>query len=296
MLADQAAKRMDIERLRRLAEARDLSDAYKMLGDYGYTYAEGATIDGFIVAQTNELIDFITENAPSDALKNALLARFVYNNVKLAYKSRVREMPSDGYYAVGFDSTKIADGDYSEADKFMTAALENLDDQKQTQPVAIDLALTRAMYQCVLSCGIPIVKRYFRAEIDTKNILSAARMRRLKMSGDEFISGGRVSIERLTESLTSDSFADCFEGTAYYGYAQAIADGDFAELWQAERDADGLLYGLTSRDVTEYASLLPFLKYYHQTLIELKTVKTVLVAVKTGTRDTFYKRIPLIYE
>lgn len=295
MLAEQSVKRIDIERLRRLAEARSLADAYKMLGDYGYTYAEGCTVDGFIVAQTDALIAFVSEYSPTDALKNALTARFVYNNAKLAYKSRLRQMPSDGYYSVDFDAKKIADGDYSEADPFMAAALERLDEQKQTDPVNIDLELTRAMYAYVCSCKIPAVVRYFRTEIDCKNILTAARMRRLALSGDEFVAGGKLDMSRLRESLDAESFADCFDGTPYADYARAIEDGGFAELWQAERDADGLLYGLTERAVTEYGSLLPFLRYYHRTLVELKTVKTLLVSVKTGARDAFYKRIPLIY-
>lgn len=86
-LAQFNARRMDGERLRRLVEAGSVDAALKMLADSGFPTADG-TIDGFIVAATDELIEFIEENAASRAAADALTAVFWYNNVKLAYKSR----------------------------------------------------------------------------------------------------------------------------------------------------------------------------------------------------------------
>ena len=139
------AGRMDAEKLRRIVECKSVAEAFKMLGDYGYAYSEGMSVDGFIVNETNNLIEFVSENAPSEKTAEALLARFKYNNAKLAYKSRFAPVPSDGYYAVDLDVKGIADGDYSEADSFMADALTSLDEQN-AGPLAIDLALTRAMY------------------------------------------------------------------------------------------------------------------------------------------------------
>ena len=61
-------------------------------------------------------------------------------------------------------------------------------------------------------------------------------------------------------------------------------------------EADDFLYWLSYREVASYVSDTPVLNYYTETLIELKTVKTALVCVKTDSRDMFYKRIPEIYK
>ena len=284
------AGRMDAEKLRRIVECKNVADAFKMLGDYGYAYSDGMSVDGFIVNETNSLIRFIEDNAPGEKTAEALLARFKYNNAKLAYKSRFAPVPSDGYYDVDLDVKAIADGDYSEVDGFMADALTLLDEQKSTDPLEIDLALTRAMYAYVLSVNSPLIKKYFRAEIDMKNILSYARMKKLNISGDQFIAGGKVDV-----SKADDDFMEYLERTPYEGYAARMAENDFSDLWKTELEADDYLFCLTRRDVADYGSLTPFLNYYTETLIELKTVKTALVCIKTDSRELFYKRIPEIY-
>ncbi|MBD5132758.1 MAG: V-type ATPase subunit [Clostridiales bacterium] len=296
MLASESGKRLDAERLRRVIDAKSLADAFKMLSDYGFNYVEGCTVDGFVVDQTNALIAFIADAAAGDKLKNALLARFTYNNAKLAYKSRFTETPADGYYTIpDFAADKIAKGEYDDLDKFMRECLEKLDEDGESKPQKIDIALTRAMYKYVLSNGIPLVKKYFKAEIDMKNILSAARMKRLGMDADEFVDGGSVSRERLTEAVGADDFAECFEHTPFEEYATRIAADEFKNLWKAERDADDYLYYLTAKQVENYTSYEPFINYYTDALIELKTVKMALVCVKTGVKDGFYNRLSDIY-
>lgn len=299
MLATYDGKRLNADRLRRVVEATSLSDAFKMLADYGFYYTEGVTVDAFIVEQANRLIEFITDNVPNKAFVEALNARFVYNNAKLAYKSRFHRMPSDGYYRIeNFDTAAIAAGNYDDADKYMREALEALDAANETSPQKIDFALARAMYEKISSCGIPIVKKYVRAEIDMKNILSAARMLRLGIDRtDEFLDGGTIKKETLAESAASDAehFSEFFENTKFAEYAQNIASA-LGELWRAERDADDYLYYMTETDVLHYTSNTPLLNYYIETLIELKTVKTALVAVKTSSRDSFYARLNKIYE
>lgn len=293
--AMQNADRMNGERIRRIIEAKSVPDAMKMLGEMGYNYTD-AGIDGFIVAETNEFIDFISDTAASEKLASALTARFKYNNCKLAYKSRFITVPNDGYYRTELDCEKIAAGDYDGTDKYMREALERLDAAGESKPQNIDKELTRAMYAFVCSCGIPIVKKYFRTEIDLKNILSAARMKRLGLSGDEFIAGGKLPISRLEECVAADEgFAEFFENTPYEEYAENIEGYGADSLWKAERDADDYLIYLTDKDVAEFSSFEPFLDCYTKTLVELKTVKTALVCVKNDARDGFFERAAKIY-
>lgn len=284
--------RMTPERLRRLLDCKNIAEAFKMLGDYGYVYTRGDGVDGFIVGETNAFIDFLSEYVPNKKVLNSMLCRFKYNNCKLAYKSRFADV-GDGYYHLDLDVSAIKEGDYDGLPGYMQAALTELDTAKESSPQKIDIALTRAMYREALACKVPCIKKYFTVEIDMKNILTAARLRRLGLgSSDEFIDGGKVSADTLTEAIKGD-FASCFEHTDYADYAQAIADNDFAELWRAERDADEYLLLLTDSEVRSYTSSKPMLNFYTERLIELKTVKTALVCIKTNSRDMFFNRVAL---
>lgn len=294
MSAIQNSGRLDADRLRRVVESKTVGEAFKVLGDYGYAYADGLSVDGFIVNETNRLIGFVSDCAPSKTLADALLARFMYNNVKLAYKSRFG-VSDGGYYDIDMDIGAIASGDYSGVDKYSERALVALDEAGEKRPQTIDYALTNAMYGFLRGIKIPIVQKYVVAEIDMKNILSAARMKRLSITGNEFIDGGKIDAEILEEARTSEHFAEFFENTPYRAYAENIETDGFAELWRAERDADDYLYYISGGDIAEFSSYKPFLHYYTETLIELKTVKTALVCVKTNSRDTFYARMPKLY-
>jgi len=295
MLAVLESSRMDGERLRRIAEADTVDAALKMLGDYGYSYAQGGDVDSFIIAETDALIDFIRENAASKAAIDVLTAPFWYNNVKLAYKSRFAETPSDAYYRTEFDCAKIADGDYSDCDRYLTAALETLDAAAEKNAREIDLGLTRAMYAYILSRGTPTLKKYFRAEIDLKNILTAARMRRLGLTRSEFVDGGHVKIETLEDAVTAKEFAQCFIGTPYEDSAARLEESGFKALGRFETEADEFLFYLTDSMCAKMATVEPFLNYYTRARIELKAIKTALVCVKTNSRDEFSARMPMIY-
>ena len=290
MLAKFEADRLDDERLRRIVEAGSLSESLKMLGDYGYPSGDGS-VDGFVVAATNELIGFVSENAASESVKNALLAPFVYNNVKLAYKSRFVQTP-DAYYDCGTDNEGIARGVYDELENSIAATVEKLDDENERAPQKIDFALTAAMYKYVLGCGVKSVRNMFAAEIDFKNMLTAARMIRLGISGDEFLDGGRIKKSTL-ENVTADEFAESFERTPYAETATRIAENGFSELWRAERDTDEFLLLVTEPLCESIGGYEPFLHYYIKTRVELKKIKTALVCVKTNARAEFYKRVAI---
>ncbi len=297
-LAIQYGARLDGERLRRLVEAKSVGDAMKMLGDYGFGYEPDASVDGFVVAETNKLIEFISETAPTDRAADALIAPFVYNNAKLGYKSRFVDIPADSYYVSDVDVSKIARGDYSDCDAFLEEALVSLDGESEKRPQRIDVVITRAMYKYVLSCGIGIIKKYFRTEIDLKNILSAARIFRLGIPparADEFIEGGTLSKSSLEEAASGKNFSHCFYGTPYEDIAERLESSKFVELGAFERESDDFLFELTDSLCANMCSYEPFLNYYTRARIELKTIKTALVCIKTSSRDEFYARIPTIY-
>ena len=148
------------------------------------------------------------------------------------------------------------------------------------------------MYKYVLGCGVKSVRNMFAAEIDFKNMLTAARMIRLGISGDEFLDGGRIKKSTL-ENVTADEFAESFERTPYAETATRIAENGFSELWRAERDTDEFLLLVTEPLCESIGGYEPFLHYYIKTRVELKKIKTALVCVKTNARAEFYKRVAI---
>lgn len=295
-LALSEASKLDDERLRRVVDAGSVDDALKMLADYGFALGDG-TIDGFVTAETESLCAFVIENAASPAVAEALTARFWYNNVKLAYKSRFAVVPAGAYYKLDKDAGEISRGNYEECDAYLTAALEKLDAADEKKPQAIDLEITRAMYKFVCSCKVKPVRRYFRAEIDMKNILTAARLRRLGRTADEFIDGGKIDRAVLEAAADPTSeFSELFEKTPFADMAAEAETSEFKDLGRFEREADDYLFYMTDSMCADMASYTPFLNYYSKKLIELKTLKTALVCIKSDARDVFFARMPKIYE
>lgn len=295
-LAQLEASRLDNERLRRIIDAGSVADALKMLADYGYALGDG-TIDGFVIAETEALCEFVAENAASRSVADALTARFWYNNVKLAYKSKFAVVPNDAYYKLDKDAGEISRGNYEDCDPYLVAALEKLDKANEKRPQVIDLEITRAMYRYVTKCSVKKIRDYFRAEIDMKNILTAARLRRLGKTDDEFIAGGKIAHVALVEALDpSTEFSECFAKTPYADMAEQAERSEFKDLGRFEREADDFLFYMTDRMCVDMSSYEPFLNYYSKKLIELKTLKTALVCIKTNARDEFFARMPKMYE
>ncbi len=296
-LAEQYASRLDGERLRRIAEAKTVESGLRMLGDYGYFYEHGGTIDGFVVEETNRLIEFITENAADEVVADALTLPFWYNNVKLSYKSRYVEIPPENYYRFQNDASKIADFDYSDCDGVLADTLTDLDAENERKPQNIDIAITCAMYKNLCSCRNRTLRKYFRAEVDMKNILTAARMHRLGIKNDrEFIDGGTIDRDTLVEAADGKNFALLFMRTPYEEMADSLEQSDFSELYEFERGADEYLFYMTDSLCRNMSSYEPFLNYYTRARIELKAIKTALVCVKTDARDVFFARMPEIYK
>ncbi len=293
----QYASRLDGERLRRIAEAKTVESGLRMLGDYGYYYESGGTIDGFVVEETNRLIEFVTENASDEVVADALTMPFWYNNVKLSYKSRYVDVQPDMYYRLQNDAAKIAASDYSECDDALADALGTLDAENERKPQNIDIAITNAMYKNLCSCRNRILRKYFKAEVDMKNILTAARMHRLGLkNGEEFIGGGTLDRDTLIEAADGKNFALLFMRTPYEGMADSLEQSGFSALYEFEREADEYLFYMTDSLCQNMSSYEPFLNYYTRARIELKAIKTALVCVKTDARDVFFARMPEIYK
>ena len=266
------------EALLRLSAA-DFDEAIKMLHDYGYNegvITEGSfDIDRFIGGQISALIGFVKEYSPSSEVEDFIVAPYLFNNIKAEYKRKRGGAKTRLYDIDG--AAGVADGDYSRLDAKIKEVLLSLDEQEVSSS-DIDLALTKAMYEYKLKkakkSGSGLLVKYAKAEIDTVNIITMQRSAKLNMSEAEktklFITGGNIKTD--TEDLPKE-----------------YAEFDLNDLIKLETQADNYLLQLADSQSSNMDSVGPLLSYALRKSIEFKTVKMILVCIKSDAR----REIPL---
>ena len=261
--------------------AADFDEAVKMLHDYGYD--EGVMVDGsfdidkFIGRQVTALIQFIREYAPNAETEEFLVAPYLFNNIKAEYKLRRGGAKSNLYEIEGAEG--VEDGNYSHLDAKVRATLIELD-ETDADSRSIDLALTKAMYEYRLrkakKSGSRLLIRYAKAEIDCINILTARRAEKLNLSEEEraklFIQGGTVDETALYGDLPKE----------YEGFA-------IKDLIKLETETDNYLLKIADSSSSNMDSVGPLVSYVLRRNTEFKTVKMILVCIKSNAR----KEIPL---
>lgn len=268
------------EALLRLSAA-SFDEAIKMLHDYGYNegvLTEGSfDIDRFIGRQISLLIDFIKEYSPSAEVEEFLLAPFLFNNIKAEYK---RKRGGAGARLYEANSLGIFEGDYSGLDSKTKDILVMLDESNPSSQ-QIDLALTKAMYDYKLRKAKrhTLLGRYIRAEIDTVNIITAQRAKKLRLGEDTlnelFIAGGN-----LKGFVTSKE-----------DLPKEYEEFDLNNLVKLETQADNYLLKLADSRSSDMDSVGPLLSYSLRKNSEFKTVKMILVCIKSDARSDIPHRI-----
>lgn len=300
---------MDGDKLRRLIDS-DYEGALRTLRDYGWgeSLTESVTADALLAAETAKLITFVRENAIDARVERVLLAPFLFHNAKAAYKGRVTGIDVSRALYGGFeDMTKaVTDKEYAELPDALADRLTELDEKAETAPPTpreIDMAVTRAMYAYALASakGDRMLTKYVRSEIDLKNLMTLFRCRMTGLPdaalSEMFIAGGGVDLFEATRALGA--------GEEYFN--QFFARSDYAEIFEnvgrgadavteIETGIDDYLYALTLAGRENFLSRSPFINYFHRAMIELKTVKTVLVCIKNGATDEIKRRLRAIYD
>ncbi len=269
-------KLLSSEALLRLSAA-EFEEAVKMLHDYGYN--EGVMnsgsfdIDLFIGGQIGMLIAFIKEYSCSDELERFLLAPYLVNNVKAEYKRRLSGVSCKLYDVPTGD---VFGGDYSELHASIKDTLLRLDELNERRPQKIDEALTRALYAYRLSMAkksrSKLLLRYARSEIDIINIISAVRGKRFG-SEPMFIEGGYIGQ------------GECSEPGGRYEHF------DLNNSVKLETQGDDFLLKIALSDSSEMDSFGPTVGYVQRKMSEFKTVKMILVCIKSDARSEIPLRL-----
>ncbi len=265
------------EYISRIASAT-FDDAVKMLHDYGYNDGildRNFDVDDFICREVNALICFVKEYSPTAEVEDFVLAPFLFNNIKAEYKVKSGGTTSRLYEVEGAEG--VRDGDYSRLDEHIAKALVSLDGEK-FDPRKTDLALTKTMYAYRLAKAkkYRLLMRYERAEIDTVNIVTALRAEKLGLSDSEkdelFIEGGT-----LAKPIDLND-------TGEYSF-------DLGDITRLETQIENYLLGILQSDAGNMDSVGPLVYYFNRKYDELKTVKMILICLKSGARREIEPRI-----
>lgn len=298
---------MDGDRLRRLIDA-GYPDALRVLQDYGW--GDGlseVTVDSLLAAETEKLVSFVRENSIGERVNNVLLAPFVFHNAKAAYKGRTAGADVSRALYGGFTdvSDAVTEKDYSGLPDVLAEALEALDEESETSalsPRSIDMRITSAMYAYLLAeaKGDKAASKYVKSEIDLKNLLTLFRLRVLgdrKSLPELFIRGGSLDLGEMTKALeaSAEAFNLFYARSVYSDVFEGVEKGASA-ITELETGIDEYLYALTLSGRDDFLSENPFVNYFHRAMLELKTVRTVLVCLKNNAADEIKRRLRAVYD
>ncbi len=259
--------------------AATIDEAIKMLHDYGYNEGimteSSFDIDRFISGQVRLLIDFIRQYSPTREAEDFLLARFLFNDIKAEYKRKRGASASKLYDSEWVKG--ISEGDYSVIGD-IAEKLYKLD-EKECSSGEIDLALTKAMYDYKLGRAkkskSSLLVRYAKAEIDVVNLVTSIRAEKLHLSDREkedlFIHGGNFSL-----------------GAEIPKQYERF---DFDDLTKLETQSDNYLLEIASSRSGDMDSIGPMLGYTLCKFSEFKTVKMILVCIKSNARNAIQSRL-----
>lgn len=298
------ARILDEEKLRRLTDSSYI-DALKILADYGWGDSANDDIDALVSKETAGLIDFVSENCADDKLKDILLAQFLFNNAKAIYKTKLtgRSDPQTLFGGVK-NVMGILEDNYSELPAELADAFVRLDQKREAEALSsreIDRTVTYAMYAYLsrltkLRFGL---KKYIVSEIDMLNLMTLLRCRRLgfdqKTLEDNLITGGKIPDEEISAALElpDEAFASVYADS---DYAEVFGDALTESFTDIEVRIDNCLYALTLAGKNIITSNAPFINYFYKHLYELKTVKMILICLKSGETDEIKRRMRDIYE
>lgn len=296
---------IDADKLRRLMDAT-YPEALRLLADFGWS--DEGNADDILAARTARLLDFVREYSPSDKVRDVLCAEFVFHNAAAAYKGKVSGADVSRALYGGFEyvAQGIENGDYSELPEQLAECLEMLDEKylnERPNPREIESAVTQARYDYLVarSKGERMLAKYVKSELDLKNLMTLYRCRLLGMSRRDlsamFIRGGSINEGDAARALegTDEAFSSFFADTAYGDLFAEAGEGAEA-LAELEKGADDYLYALTLAGRDDFLSDVPFINYFMRALMEIKTVRTVLVCIKNGVTGEIKRRLRAIYD
>ncbi len=296
------------QRLIRMADAEELSSAFDMLRESGFsgeisvpfTQYE-SVIDGEEIA----LNDFVREYAPSDEIECYCLAPYDFYNAEVLLKSIKLGLPYENFVrTVGLFSVEslieLIEGNANEKSfpielvKAVKRATEELDNGNGGMVVGAIFASAKYEYlKRIVKTGY--LKEIIVKEIDGLNVCSAIRSGDSEIAISQYIAGGSLNKETISVIATRDKkqVERLLSGSWIKDIALQAIDLVVSgkPLVETERTLNSLA---TKRMIdgryTENGGTYPFMLYYFKRKNEIACVRTVLTGKANGLLADEIKR------
>lgn len=300
--------------LSRLAEAENLQDAFKILQECGYgaglQIEDIRSYENLIAEKERQASAFLRENLFKNSGLEIFLLKNDYHNAKVLMKAKYLRLENvgdmvapDGLLSLEVMQSEIKDDKYEKFPKEMAVALQKIDQDfvdGNRSPRLIDTTIDEAMFRNISrilkSSGQKPLSDYFKAWVDTTNILSFIRTRKLGLDFDffesVFISCGTIQLSTLKDlyDATNEKFIEKMKYTPYGELVVKAFEED--GLVKYETYADNFLMNIFKQSKYDMFSVAPIAGFYLGQLTEIKVIKLIIAGIKNKV-DTKILKIRL---
>lgn len=294
------------QRMTDLVRARDAADVMSRIAEYGFDSHDAgyeASLTAYLAARYELLLSF----CPSTPLARLCRMRYDCNNLKSAIKCRVggRDaaplmircgiIPADDIIAAAEknDFSVFSDvlPNMARAAAMASDAIEKSGNSRTVDSL-IDRACFADMRAAARETGIREVMMLLERKTDETNLLTAARVLRLRDAGmrravfdDSVISGGKIDMAKLRDADSMGALADLAAGAGYSDAAAALrgAGSDAASLEHVAHAFDNdFLAAVGSVTDMRLLGAYPVIGYIVSLEYEIKNLRIILSGIAAG--------------
>ncbi|MCF2595053.1 V-type ATPase subunit [Pseudoflavonifractor phocaeensis] len=296
------------ERMDRMIDARDTSEAMKVLGECGY--GEGASLDAVLAQARADTFRDMEAAAPDHRLVEIFQLKYDYHNAKAILKAQAMGVPAERLLLPGgrYDGKELLEGWQREdlrgcsetfrkaMDRAKAALAESRDPQQAD--VILDRACYEEMARLARELESDFLMGYVRLSVDVANLRTAIRVHRMGKEGDflrqVLLPGGSVS-EQTVAAARGEALGEVFRSGPL---AQAAELG--AKLTQPGSGALTAFEKACDDAVTAYLSAARRVPFGEQTVVgylyarelELTAIRTIFAGRAAGLDgDTIRSRL-----
>ena len=296
------------ERMDRMIDARDTSEAMKVLGECGY--GEGASLDAVLAQARADIFRDMEAAAPDHRLVEIFQLKYDYHNAKAILKAQAMGVPAERLLLPGgrYDGKELLEGWQREdlrgcsetfrkaMDRAKAALAESRDPQQAD--VILDRACYEEMARLARELESDFLMGYVRLSVDVANLRTAVRVHRMGKEGDflrqVLLPGGSVS-EQTVAAARGEALGEVFRSGPL---AQAAELG--AKLTQPGSGALTAFEKACDDAVTAYLSAARRVPFGEQTVVgylyarelELTAIRTIFAGRAAGLDgDTIRSRL-----
>jgi len=232
------------ERAEKMIDAKTNEDALKVLDDLSYgngnEMISSNDYERLLTEEHKKTYDFITSVAPELDFFNMFLYPYDYHNLKVIMKSEYLGIDfSDSLVDTGSIDLKtikysVKERDFSQLTENMGKALKEIIETfpKTNDPQFIDIILDKYCYDEMLKSAentkSEFIIDYVKMQIDTINVKTYVRLKRMKKSWDffnkVFLNGGNIH-EQVFIKNYDEPFEKFADQLSVYGFKELFLEG-----------------------------------------------------------------------